>query len=327
MDPDETAFVEALTADPTDVTRRLVFADWLMDRDRPVESALQRVLAEPHEDAHRLDYAALYQRHGAPGFYGVTQRIARQIGNGAITNEPELRADHIRADVEIEALRLRGCPAVYDPDEPNAPQRLQALRHRRGEITSGFSIGDWFHDRKAGPSNRKVGPDTWECHHTHRVAFSRPRALLIRRGFVWAVRCPAAYWARHGDQLRAQQPITDVYLLTPPRLSVGVDVSNPGAPVWWLRDAVEPGPTFREVSVAGPGGNALVAGLNGIRAFLKRRWPGLRTHLPSDLFAMRPERVHEAIVQGEDFRRPYNTVTPHWTLFTGDKDEVVQLTE
>lgn len=55
---EESAFLEALAHNPAGDTARLVYADWLEEHERPVDAALQRVLACPGDDGMRLAFAA-----------------------------------------------------------------------------------------------------------------------------------------------------------------------------------------------------------------------------------------------------------------------------
>lgn len=60
----ELDFRRALAADPDDADARTVFADWLDEQDRPREACVNRIVAQPDEDRHRLDFAAWLERTG-----------------------------------------------------------------------------------------------------------------------------------------------------------------------------------------------------------------------------------------------------------------------
>ncbi|AMV27653.1 hypothetical protein VT84_24850 [Gemmata sp. SH-PL17] len=61
---DELALRAAVACAPLERTPRLVYADWLDEHDRPLDGALQRILAEPERDDHRSAYADVCTRIG-----------------------------------------------------------------------------------------------------------------------------------------------------------------------------------------------------------------------------------------------------------------------
>src|SRR5262245_34565870 len=59
---EEASFLDLLRRNPFDVATRLIYADWLADRERFLDAALQRVLAEPEKDEHRMLFAEASER-------------------------------------------------------------------------------------------------------------------------------------------------------------------------------------------------------------------------------------------------------------------------
>ncbi|VTR94549.1 unnamed protein product [Gemmata massiliana] len=78
---DEPALRSAIASAPLERTPRLVYADWLDEHDRPLDGALQRILAEPERDDYRSAYAD----------------VCAQLGDG-------LRAEFIRVQLALASL-------------------------------------------------------------------------------------------------------------------------------------------------------------------------------------------------------------------------------
>jgi uncharacterized protein (TIGR02996 family) len=88
--------------------------------DPTYAALLAGVLAAPEDDVPRLVAADWLEENG----------------------EPE-RAEFIRCQIEILRLQMQGTPSVYYPDEPDAPEKLNALRRRERELLDAHRM-DWF---------------------------------------------------------------------------------------------------------------------------------------------------------------------------------------
>lgn len=124
MVPDDQrrAFIASMREMPDDDVRRLVYADWLDERNDPAAFeqreavALRRVLATPDDDRPRLEYAAVCEQYasdiqcqcGGKKFgelLGRPQLCHRCEGAGKHSDGRKDRADFIRASLRLEELR------------------------------------------------------------------------------------------------------------------------------------------------------------------------------------------------------------------------------
>lgn len=181
--PDDAPFLAAIAASPLDAAPRLIYADWLMERGRGLESALQRVLAEPDEDRHRLAYAEECEAVG----------------------DVEL-AEFIRVQVELARLPswVPGNPneqGVISHGVPN--QKVTALRRRERELLVGHG-NKWLCQTISFSLGVNLVPAT------------EGGGATFRRGFVWDFACQAAEWLPHGDAMTAAHPVQSVTLTTWP---------------------------------------------------------------------------------------------------------------
>jgi uncharacterized protein (TIGR02996 family) len=137
------------------------------------QALLAAVLAAPDDDAPRLIYADWLDEHGQAE-----------------------RAEFIRVQCELARVECPGCRPFY-PCREGGLCRKEPLRRREREF------GEWYHD----------GPPGWLFiipHHHFEPSIANVPLCTVRRGFVDEVRCRAADWLKHGDQLAATQPIREV---------------------------------------------------------------------------------------------------------------------
>lgn len=200
-----------------------------------------------------LDLAAL---HAAvcddPADVGVRLVYADALEERNAEGDAE-RAEFIRVQIELsKAGRCRGLPAAScDLDVPPLCPVCR-LRHREQELHCGG--GQWL---------------TWLA-FMDRFPFLGAGVVEYRRGFVEAVRLPAALWLTHADALTAAAPITEVVLTTTPEVSgwgglmklAGREKSFRDDALIW--DETEPSPT-RYYTMA----------------LLAAEWPRIRFALPA----------------------------------------------
>lgn len=133
---------------------------------------LKAILANPDDDTPRLVYADYLQEHG---------------------DEP--RAEFIRVQVALAKWKPRCIAGCHHKDRESWCRRCRLLA-REGELFAPHVVATnraWF---------RAAGAD-FPCGLTcDRGAFDYLGSNgLVRRGFLEAVRCPAADWLRHADSL------------------------------------------------------------------------------------------------------------------------------
>ena len=148
-------------------------------------------------------------------------------------NGEPARASFIR--LQIELIRSR---------QKQTPVERQKLKQQERRLFSRLDFGlptRW----------------DWGVYLKHTSDPHRDKHVVVRRGFVEFVACPAADWLAHGDAMLAAQPVMNVRLTTLPEMR-----HHSG-------DAV-PNPSPVEVLV-----------------YLKGRWPRIKFELPTS----RPEPV------------------------------------
>ena len=224
---EESAFLATLEASPNDATTRLVYADWLDERDRHIDAALQRVLACPDDDGLRLRHADAVEGTDAAWaeFVRVQVELARMppepIPIVGMENRPILK--------EVAHYLRKNTDPHYE--------RRERLRRREREHLTSPGIQAWFslpglhYNWFAIPSAHTAGgvspADGWT------IAPNSPSPLLNqrevwgwndgrgriieaipRRGFIESVTCTAADWFQHAPAIRAAQPVRKVKLTT-----------------------------------------------------------------------------------------------------------------
>lgn len=194
---DEAAFLDAIEAQPQDLTARLVYADWLDEHDRPLDGALERVLAEPERDDHRLVYAS----------------VCEQLGDSA-------RAEFVRAQCQLKGHpkcgEERDC-AIANAGIPKHPQRwcpgcapVAGLRAREFDsLRAQNCCWEWTSVGEPGHA--------WVCDARQRSVTlnstsATPITCFFSRGFVEAVTCSAAFWLLQEEIIRATHPVRAVKL-------------------------------------------------------------------------------------------------------------------
>lgn len=249
----EQAFRDDIRRDPLDATQRLVFADWLDEQGKPVEAALERVLAEPDCDRHRLHYADACERAGQrerAEFVRVQVEYARETAGWKPENlqcldmylDPDSREDQ-KWKHKVWGLQSR-------------EQALYQASHHRDALLIRFWAGepmrDWGHDLHH-PATHHGDPLT-----THRVVWER--------GFVAQVVCPAADWLTHADAILAAHPVRRVALTTVPEWEELWGDPSDGAYLSTIAKLIAAGELVNSDSVS--------------RAMLHERWPGVAFTLP-----------------------------------------------
>ncbi len=202
---DEQSFQAALRADPTDATTRLVYADWLDDRDRRLDAALQRVLAAPGDDARRLEYAAVVE--------------AKDLA----------RAEFIR--VQVELAKSGPCPAtIYRPqfDAPDYGGKMYVVPPPMKEKKP----CGWCPVCKLKISERDNPYSKMEA--LSKTVLADANRITFRRGFVEVLTCTAADWMRHGAELRERMPLSRVTLTTFPEVHTQSSLMIPRTYRFWL---------------------------------------------------------------------------------------------
>lgn len=255
MIADETAFRAAIRANPGDATARLVYADYLDEQGRALDAALQRVLAEPHEDRHRLNYAAAVE-----------------------PTDPE-RAEFVRVQCELARL--------YAHAEAVRPMALlggwEILRNelqRRERERWEAHCADWLPHLPGASQYALFATSAFQRRGPYAVQFGAGAAgglgrveMLFARGFLSEVVASASDWSAHGDAIRERHPVARVSLTTTP-----ASVTD-WAAFWSPRGVWDVPLAGRVVRVAegdvvalGPGqiGPASLTGL-----LWKKRWPGI----------------------------------------------------
>ena len=169
---------------------------------------LRAILAEPGDDAHRLVYADWLDEHAAAvpcpecwnRFFGG--RCDACDGSGRAPDGRAARAEFIRVQCALARVRREAEPGHRYFDDPSADcgcgwhRQTLPLRRRERELLDAHG-SDWL--AAALPF----------------LEFEEPvRDGLFCRGFVEEVTCTAEDWLRHGDAIRAAQPVARVELTT-----------------------------------------------------------------------------------------------------------------
>ena len=179
---DEAAFRERIATAPDDDTVRLVFADWLDDRDRPDDAFDQRavvaarpVIADPDDDAPRLAFADFAEQQGRGAWAGL---IRAQI---TLAGKPD-------------------CPdwCDHDPDKCGVERlKKEVGRHLESARRDIWGGPPQFELRiPAGSYGRPAG---------HWVAD-------VKRGFIETVQATGPAWVRWADHLVERHPIRHAFL-------------------------------------------------------------------------------------------------------------------
>lgn len=212
------AFLAAIAANPDDDLPRLVFADWLDERNDPQAFdqreavARRRVVAQPAEDRPRLEYAAVCEQYagevkcqrcdvrksewetGAGFEYEVNCRTC--CGSGRVSDGRKELAEFIRVQCELSKLEARNLRCIFNPVvagrdvchcQKCSPER--PLRTREREL---FVI-----EKFGGKAVRTH----WRGQFPEGVEFHLRGGHGGRRGTVWPVRgfpgevvCALADW-------------------------------------------------------------------------------------------------------------------------------------
>jgi hypothetical protein len=225
-----------------DAVEQLIFCDYLEDRcGRPLDAALRRVLVEPEEDRHRLDYADAVEADGrVAAWREATERVNGLIVKGfsvfrspahdtefqrAKRAEAELqrtaehaaaRAEFIRVQVELaryDAMTFADCPACEVPGEgyrhagdcPNSPKHPLRRRERElwDEVYRDFDIG-------VIPGMPLLIPEA-DCGLTIRGRRGEVK-VKARRGFVADLTLSCTDFLVHAGAVFAACPVTAVVL-------------------------------------------------------------------------------------------------------------------
>lgn len=170
-----------LAASKTDSAARMVYADWLDEHDRPIDAATQRVLAEPAEDRHRLNFADAHEQ------FGSIQR-----------------ARFVRLQVEH---------ATIDPNTLTSPSHSKNRDSRcpcrwcqidRETLNIGLN------------SKEKWAPEKWVCKFAHYPRNYDTPTAYFARGFACRASCTPKEWFEWSDDLTAAHPIQHVWFTVPP---------------------------------------------------------------------------------------------------------------
>lgn len=193
MTPEEAAFRNRLAADPTDATARLVFADHLDELDRPLDAALQRVLARPDDDGMRLDYAAACDRAGDAARAEFV-RVQVELATG-----PRCRRPRYRQVFDHDQYGNAPVDHLYEPcGRCNPCRRFVELQGRERELYDAGGAVCWDH------KDIPIRPEDLGVH--------------FRRGFMESVACAWDDWTRHSGAIRNAHPLARVRLTTWPEL-------------------------------------------------------------------------------------------------------------
>lgn len=115
---EQAALLRTIRSDPDDDTPRLIYADWLQERDGDMECPDCRGSARPFEwnfgDGHISHDRSPTHVYNEPGEYAVTLTVTdscRCSGSGRVPNNYAARAELIRVQVELAKM-----PAPYEAD-------------------------------------------------------------------------------------------------------------------------------------------------------------------------------------------------------------------
>lgn len=165
----------------TDPSARLALADWLDEHDCPIDAATQRVLAEPADDRHRLNFADAHERVGS---IQRARFVRLQVEHAAIDPNTLTSPNHVKNR------------------DPHCPCRWCQIDRETLEINLAVD-GNWV-------------PKGWHCKFAHyRTLYERPTAYFAR-GFACRASCTPAEWFTNSDDLTAAHPIQAVWFTAPP---------------------------------------------------------------------------------------------------------------
>lgn len=211
---DESALCAAMQASPADPMPRLVYADWLDENSRPLDAALMRVLAEPGEDRHRLDYATACERLANRLKAGGGYVWASRYDTARCLRE---YAEFIRVQVEAERLE-----PVYQKECRRLAENADAWQVTwRLNPNSSFLEGAKLFRRAADLLNDDRNGGGWRawcrpCEGLIPGAGRYSDHLIFRRGFVDDVRCPGTLWLTYAEVVLTAQPVTRVVVTAIP---------------------------------------------------------------------------------------------------------------
>jgi uncharacterized protein (TIGR02996 family) len=182
--PDDPAFLAAIHARPADPLPRLIYADWLDDQGRALDSALQRVLARPEDDGPRLLYAEVCENiaNDSAELPEPPEPVAGELRK-LVVSRLRTRAEFVRVQLEIAKLRASGSST------------LAGLGRRERDLLASVDSLYWV------PSALRVavrlrGVDLWTW----------------RRGFIEVCVADGYSFARYGREVCDETPIRLVRL-------------------------------------------------------------------------------------------------------------------
>jgi uncharacterized protein (TIGR02996 family) len=206
---EERCFIDAVIANPDDDTVRLAYADWLDEREGDVTCPLCLGLSRPTDGL------------GLPKFR------CKDCGGGGTVRDtsPALRAEFIRVQVELartpepdiltigtlegykswEDKMLSTCRSCRDGGRVCVFHELdrRARDLLRGDAATGEYFENWVKWFLDALPHLPID-------YRPLTGYGRPT-----RGFVDSVTCPADWWLRHGDAVRAAQPVRKVTITDP----------------------------------------------------------------------------------------------------------------
>ena len=196
---DHAAFIAAIIARPDDDLPRLIYADWLDEHARVECRGPERcpkcggVWSGYKLDSFPVPLAVCNRCH----YQGPPLQDTEPTSNGYAE-----RAEFIRVQCELEALRRLGCHEGESCNvtgqcaECGREVRAVALRRRERELLA--MIERQFISQF--PVAMQVALDPRH----------RPKPIVFRHGFVESVTCSAADWLRYGNTIFAVTPIREV---------------------------------------------------------------------------------------------------------------------
>lgn len=199
-----------LSAAKIDPTSRLVYADWLDEHDRPIEAATQRVIAEPDDDRHRLNFAAAHESVGS------IQRawfVRLQLEQAALNPNTLTSPDHIKNR------------------DPRCLCRWCQIARETLEI--GLAVGNnwaptgWFSKFDTDQSTYEKATAYW------------------RRGFACRAACTPRQWIAHGEDLLKTHPVRSVFFTESPFLELPEYPNHPARSFWKYLTDDFPGIDFK----------------------------------------------------------------------------------
>jgi uncharacterized protein (TIGR02996 family) len=248
VSPEERCFIDAILANPDDDTPRLVYADWLDEREGDVTCPRCLGLSKPYDSLALPKFGC--KECGGCGTVRDTS--------------PALRAEFIRVQCELARTpepdiltigRLDGYKSWEDETSSTCRScrnggrvcRSHELDRRARDLLRGDAVpGEYFENWvKWFLDVLPILP--WDD-RTWGTGYGRPV-----RGFVEDVTCTAEWWLKNGDAVCKAQPVTKVELTTRPKMD------------FW-------------------GADNYSAALADARKFECTRWRGVKFHLPPRVF-------------------------------------------